>query len=340
MIYSFKNDYNTIASKEVMDNLIKYSEEQNIGYGCDYHTENAIKLIKKELNDDNVQIHLLIGGTSTNTIAISSILRPYEAVIAVKTAHINVHETGAIEATGHKIITTQGDNGKITVKEIKEICALHNDNHMVMPRVVYISNSTEIGTIYTLSELKAIYEVCHELGLYLYLDGARLASALTSEVNDIALNDLTKYTDMFYIGATKNGGAIGEALIIVNDDLKKNMDYMIKNKAGLLAKGFITGIVFETLFTDKLYFKYGKNANICAMYIKNELLNLGYKLKYDTYTNQIFVILPNNVIEKIKDDYLFEIQEKYEDSMFIRLCCSYDTKLEMCKNFINDLKRK
>lgn len=338
MIYSFKNDYNTIASKEILDAITKYSDEQNIGYGCDYHTKNAVSLIKKAIKNDNADIHLLIGGTSTNTIAISSVLRPFQAVIGVSTAHINVHETGAIEATGHKVITVSGVDGKITSAEIIEVLKKHTDNHMVMPKMVYISNSTEVGTIYSLEELKDLYKTCKKLGLYLYLDGARLASALTASTNDIKLSDLAKYTDMFYIGATKNGAPIGEALVIINDDLKHHMDYMIKNKAGLLAKGYITGIVFETLFTEDLYFKYGRIANEAAMYLKKELKNLGYELTSDSYTNQLFVKFPNDLIKRIKDDYLFEVEE-YQDYSIVRLCTSYNTKLDVCMDFIDYLKK-
>lgn len=338
MIYSFKNDYNTIASKEVMDNIIKYSSEQNIGYGEDYHTKNAIKLIKGALKNDNVDIRFLIGGTSTNVIAISSILRPYQAVIAVNSAHINVHETGAVEATGHKIITVSGIDGKITNEEIITVCESHRDNHMVMPKMVYISNSTEIGTIYKLDELKEIYETCKKYNLYLYLDGARLASALASNINDIELSDLVKYTDIFYIGATKNGGLLGEALVIVNDDLKLDIDYMIKNKTGLLAKGYINGIIFETLFSNDLYFKYGANANKCAMYIKDNLIKLGFNMVIDSYTNQLFFEIPNSILDKIKDDYLYEVQESLENSKVIRLCTSYNTNLDTCAKFIEKIQ--
>lgn len=339
MIYSFKNDYNTIACKEVMDNLCKYSEEQNIGYGEDYHSNNAKALIKKALNYEDCDIHFLIGGTSTNMIVISHALRPYEAVIAVNSGHINVHETGAVEGSGHKIITVLGENGKIRAKDIEECMNEYGDYHMVMPKMVYISNSTEIGTIYTKKELMDIYSTCKKYNLYLFLDGARLGSALTCDINDITLNDLCMFTDIFYIGGTKNGGALGEALVIINDELKKSFKFMIKNKAGLLAKGFINGIIFETLFTDDLYFKNAINANTCAKYIKEELCKLGFKLYNDSHTNQLFVIMDNKLIDRIKEDYLFEIQSSNDKNSVIRLCTSYNTTIEVCKDFIKYLTK-
>ena len=335
---NFRNDYSDIAHPDILDLLYKSRNEQNIGYGLDYHSVNAQNLIKKELNNNNVDIHFLVGGTSCNKIVISHVLRPYEAVISVSIGHINVHETGAIEASGHKILTTNGVNGKITKEEIIQIVRSHTDEHMVKPKMVYISNSTEIGTIYNKKELEEIYSVCKDLDLYLYLDGARLGVALTSDENDLTLEDVSKLTDLFYIGGTKNGAMLGEALVIINDKLKDNFRYSIKQNGGMLAKGFIAAIQFEALFSNNLFFKLANSANELANLLKTNLINLGVKLAFNSPTNQQFIILDNHTVDKLKENYRFEIWEKLRDKTAIRLVTSWMTTTEDVLRFIADIK--
>lgn len=335
---SFKNDYSEIAHKNILDLLYKASNEQNNGYGLDEHSIKAKELIKDQIKKENVDIHFLIGGTSCNKIVISHILRPHQAVISVASGHINVHETGAIEATGHKVLTVKGVNGKITKEEIIEVVRTHTDEHMVMPKMVYISNSTEIGTIYNKNELEEIYSVCKELDLYLYLDGARLGVALTSNENDLTLEDIANLTDIFYIGGTKNGAMIGEALVITNDNLKAYFRYSIKLNGGMLAKGFIVGIQFEALFSNNLFFDLAKNANEKAILLKKGLQELGIKLAFNSPTNQQFLILDDDIVSELKKNYNFEIWEKQKGKTTIRLVTSFATTSEAVTKLLEDLK--
>lgn len=241
-MYSFKNDYSEGAHPRILEALMENNMEQAEGYGVDTYTEQAIKLLKEKICRDDIDIHLLTGGTQTNLTAISAFLRPHEAAIAANTGHILVHETGAIEATGHKVISIDVNDGKLSPENINPILELHADEHMVKPKLVYISNPTEIGSIYSTSELEKLSAFCKEKNLILYVDGARLGSALCSKDNDMKLSDLGRYSDAFYIGGTKNGALMGEALVICNDLLKEEFRFIIKQKGGLLAKGRVLGI--------------------------------------------------------------------------------------------------
>ena len=232
MMYSFKNDYSEGALPAIMELLNKSNFEQTNGYGEDYFCEEAKKKIKDRLQYKACDVHFLVGGTQTNLTVIASALRPYEAVIAADTGHINVHETGAIEASGHKVLTVKGTDGKVTSEAVRKVVLDHEDEHMVKPTMVYISNATEIGTMYLKEELQELYATCKELGLYLFMDGARLGSALMAQNNNITWEDLCSLCDVFYIGGTKNGTLFGEALVIVNEELKKDFRYMIKQRGG------------------------------------------------------------------------------------------------------------
>ncbi len=229
-MYSFKNDYSEGAHPRILEALIKCNMEQSEGYGEDIFTARAIKLIKEKIRREDVDVHLLVGGTQTNLTALSAFLRPHEAVIAADTGHVLVHETGAIEATGHKVISVDVENGKLTRKNIEAVIEEHTDEHMVKPKLVYISNSTEIGTIYKREEVEELSEVCKKHDLYLYVDGARLGSALCSNENNMKIYELAQLVDAFYIGGTKGGALIGEALVICRDTLKKDFRYHIKQK--------------------------------------------------------------------------------------------------------------
>lgn len=339
MVYNFINDYAVIAHKKVLDKLIACAQEQNKGYGYDVHTAQAKKNIKKEIGNDNVDIYFLTGGTQTNLTLISGILRPFEAVICAETGHINVHETGAIEGRGHKCLICESKDAKVTVQGILNVLDTHKDEHMVKPKMVYISNATELGTFYTLAEIKALYEVCQAHNLYLYLDGARLASALTAEGNDLSLKDITKYCDAYYIGGTKNGGYIGEALVIVTDSIKPDFNYHIKHCGAMLAKGFVGAIPFEVLFEDGLYYAIGQSENECAALITKEMKKLGYKFYAESKTNQIFPLVTSAQKKYIEKAYGFETWTALnEDEYVIRLVTSFDTTKEICLFFIDYLK--
>lgn len=338
--YSFKNDYSEGAHPSILNSLIESNLEQTTGYGFDDYCTLAKKLLTQKLNNESVDIHFVPGGTQANLIVISSILRPFESVIATNSGHINVHETGAIEATGHKVCAGKLRNdGKLRVSDIEEILKEHTDEHMVKPKMVYISNSTEVGTIYNKKELSAIYNFCKENNLYLFLDGARLGSALCAEENDLTLEDLTKLTDAFYIGGTKNGALIGEAIILNNDNLKNDFRYNIKQRGALLAKGKILGIQFIELFKENLFFELAKHANEMALKLNNGLRELGIEFLNNSTTNQIFPIIPNNLMKELEKYYHFTYWAPVDENRScIRLCTSWATNENAVEDFIKDVK--
>lgn len=331
---NFKNDYNKIAHKRILEAMLNYNESTYVGYGLDDLSEQAKKEIKKYINS-NVDIHFLVGGTSANKIVIAHSLRPYEAVISVETGHICVHETGAIEATGHRIIEVLGVNGKITCDSIERVVKTHADEHMVSPKMVYITQATEIGTLYSKEELIAISNTCKELGLYLFLDGARLAVGL--DKSDITLDDLAKYTDVFYIGGTKNGALLGEAVVISNEEIKKNFRYSIKQNGGMYAKGFVAGIQFYELFKDGLYFDLGHNSNSMADLLASGLEARGIKLEYPNVTNQLFVNVSNELYDKLSEFVLFELWTDKGDCKVVRFVTNFSTTKEKIDEFFTEL---
>ena len=336
---SFKNDYREGALPEIMEALVNSNLEQTVGYGKDKYWATAVEKIKNKINQPDAQVHFLVGGTQTNQTCISAFLRSYEAVIGVKTAHINVHETGAIEATGHKVVIVEGIDGKVTPQDIRAAVAYHEDEHMVKPKMVYISDSTEIGTIYYKKELEAISACCKELGLYLYLDGARLGSALTAEGNDLTLEDIAALTDAFYIGGTKNGALFGEAVVLVNPELQREFRYSIKQHGGMLAKGRLLGIQFDRLFTDDLFFKAAAHANQMAMKLKLGLAECGVKFLADSVTNQQFSIFTEEETKILNREFLFERFGTTEDGKnVLRFCTSWATKEENVEHLISTVK--
>ena len=338
-MYSFRNDYSEGAHSRILNALVETNLEQTEGYSTDFYTEKAIDLLKKKIDCEDVDIHLLVGGTQVNLTAISAFLRPHQAAIGADTSHINCHETGAIEATGHKVITMKTDDGKLTVDLVQKVVDTHTDEHMVQPKLVYISDSTEVGTLYTKSELEQLHKCCRKNNLLLYLDGARLGSALVSQENDLTLADITKLVDAFYIGGTKNGALFGEALIICNNALKEDFRYFIKQKGGLLAKGRLLGIQFEELFKDDLYFEIARHANKMAILLKNALKEKGYEFLTNSSSNQQFPILPNEMIEKLSEKYSFNIERVIDNNnTAIRLVTSWATNEANVLEFIEDLK--
>ncbi|MEH6995832.1 aminotransferase class I/II-fold pyridoxal phosphate-dependent enzyme [Neobacillus drentensis] len=339
-MYSFKNDYSEGAHPRILNALIETNLVQDEGYGEDRYSKEAIKLIKEKIESSNVDIHFISGGTQTNLIAISAFLRPHEAAIAVSSGHILGHETGAIEATGHKIISVIGKNGKLSPPDLQGVLDGHPDEHMVKPKLVYISNSTEIGSIYTKSELQDLHDFCQRNQLILYMDGARLGSALCSEENDLQLSDFPKLVDAFYIGGTKNGALIGEALVICRDSLKEDFRYHIKQKGALLAKGRLMGIQFLELFRDNLFFDLANHANKMTGLIRDELNNANVKFLTHSPSNQLFPILPNAVITELQNKYAFHVWEKIDsDSSAIRIVTSWATKEAEVNSLTEDLKK-
>ncbi|MDF3000015.1 MAG: threonine aldolase [Bacillota bacterium] len=338
-MYSFLCDYSEGAHPQILDALNRTNLEQTDGYGMDPHCQEAVALIQRHIGKEDAHIHFFVGGTQTNLTAISAFLRPHHAVIAASTAHIQVHETGAIEATGHKILLKSSADGKLTPADIQAALDEHEDEHMAKPKLVYISNSTEIGSIYSKAELEQLSTICRENGLILYMDGARLGSALSSSENDITLQDIAALVDAFYIGGTKNGALMGEALVICRHDLKEDFRYHIKQRGGLLAKGRLLGIQFEELFRDQLYFKLAAHANRMAELLNNCFLDLNCSFLTHSPSNQIFPILPNHIIEKLEEDYSFYRWKRTDDAhSAIRLVTSWATEEKDVQRFIDQLK--
>ncbi len=338
-MYSFKNDYSEGAHPRILNALVEANLEQVEGYGEDLYTAKAVELMKRRIKRSDIDIHLLSGGTQTNLTAISAFLRSHEAAIAANTGHILVHEAGSIEATGHKVISIPVKDGKLTPEHIKAAIEEHTDEHMVKPKLVYISNPTEIGTIYRKKELEQLSRLCKENNLFLYVDGARLGSALCAKENDMDLADLGALVDAFYIGGTKNGALLGEALVICRDSLKEDFRFHMKQKGALLAKGSVLGIQFLELFKDDLYFEVARHANEMADLLKSAFINLGYPFLTDSPTNQIFPILPNGLISKLEKKYAFYIWSKFdEEQSSIRLVTSWATREDVVLEFIEDLK--
>lgn len=338
-MYCFNNDYSEGAHPRIMEAIIEASLDQHDGYSMDTHTEHAMELIKKEIKRDDVDIHIIVGGTQTNMITISAALRPYQAVIAAETGHINVHETGSIESTGHKVLTQPAPDGKLTPELIQKTLDWHTDEHMVQPKMVYISNTTEIGTQYTLAELEALSRFCRQHDLYLFLDGARLGAALTSPVNDLSLADIARLTDVFYIGGTKNGALFGEALVITHSNLKPDFRFMIKQKGAMLAKGFLLGIQFEELFQNNLFYEMASHANEMALILRKAFCDCGFSFFSDSVTNQQFPILPNELIGKLRENYQFQNQQAVDaDHTAVRFVTSWATKETAVRQFVADLK--
>jgi len=340
-MYSFNNDYSEGAHPKILEALAVASCEQNNAYGNDSHSINAAMKIKQLVGCEDVDVHFMEGGTQTNMTAISAFLRPYEAVVSALTGHVNGHETGAVEATGHKILTVDTADGTLTPELVQCILDNYTNEHMVKPKLVYISDSTEIGTIYTKAALVNLSNFCKANHLYLYLDGARLGAALTCAENDLTIQELSKLTDAFYIGGTKNGALFGEALVICNPSLKENFRYMLKQKGAMLAKGMVLGVQFEELFANNLYFDMATHANEMANQLRITIENAGFEFLAKSPTNQLFPILPNWLIEKLQQEFEFQLWQKISGSTSaIRLVTSWATPESAVKDFVqsfNDL---
>lgn len=328
----FDSDYMEGCAPEILERLSKINFEKNVGYGTDEYCESAKQKIRASCGLPNAEVRFLVGGTQTNTIVISGILRSWQGVISADTGHIAVHESGAIEATGHKVITLPHKDGKLEAAAVESyLKTFHtdaNNEHMARPGMVYISHPTEYGTLYTKDELKNLKSVCKKIKIPLFIDGARLGYGLAAE-NDVTLRDIAKYSDVFYIGGTKVGALFGEAVVISNPDLIPHLTTTIKQHGGLLAKGWLLGVQFDTLFTDNLYMKISKNAIDMAMYLKTELKKKGIKLYNNSKTNQQFVIYENEKLKALSKKVGYGFWEKYDDThTVIRLATSWATTRE------------
>lgn len=339
----FNNDYNRTAHPKVLEALMEIEEESFAGYGLDSLCEEAKKEIKKYLKRDEAEVHFLVGGTQTNMIALDAMLRPYQSIISADTGHIQVHETGAVERLGHKVQILSGKDGKISDSQVEALAREYKESeikeHITMPKVVYLSFPTELGTIYTKKELEKIKAVCEKYGLFLFVDGARLSYGLAAENNDVKVEDLAEVSDLFYFGGTKCGAMFGEALVIGNRVLQESFRSYMKQNGALLAKGWLLGVQFHALFKDGLYFEIAKPAIQQAKRIKEAFLKKGFSLAVDSPTNQQFVILGEAEIEKISKNYVMEIGEKTENGRVVRFCTSWATKDEEVDALVKEIER-
>lgn len=329
----FNNDYAEGAHPKVMERLLLTNMEQTVGYGEDPYCEAAREKVRKACQAPDADVHFLVGGTQANMTVISAALRPHQGAVCVQTGHINVHETGAVEATGHKVLALEGTDGKIKASQVQEMWKEHwadgAHEHIVQPKLVYISHPTELGTLYTKQELTDLRAVCDACGMYLFLDGARLAYGLAAEGTDVTLADIAALTDVFYIGGTKSGALFGECVVIKRREIKEDFRYMIKQKGGMLAKGRLLGVQFDTLFEGNLYVEMGRHADRLAMKLKNGLKEKGYHFYIDSITNQQFVIVDNEKLQEIEKNFGVNYEKRLDENhMVIRICTSWATKEE------------
>ncbi|KAL0935689.1 beta-eliminating lyase [Colletotrichum truncatum] len=334
--YSFLDDYSEGAHPALLKAILSSNSSQEAGYGGDTYCDIARQRIRRHLGRDDVGIFFVPSGTSANAISIAACLRPHEAVIAASSGHIVTRETGAVEASGHKIINVAPLDGKLTPQSIQRAM---DDNwhfpHMAKPRLVYISNATEIGTIYTRSELAAIKEVCEKNQLILFLDGARIGTALASKANDMTLQDVLELTDIFWIGGTKNGALLGEAVVVKDARLATEYEFFVKQHGSLLAKSRIMGAQFAELFKDDLYFDLARQANLCAETLSSGVAAAGFSVYAVTETNQVFAVLPLGLIKVLQEHFKFYVWEKRgDDEAVVRLLTTWATEATEVEKFV------
>lgn len=338
MKYKFLNDYSEGCHPLILKNLAKSNLSQQAGYGNDDLSERAVSKIRTACKNESVEVHFVAGGTLANLLVIGSLLKPYESVISAESGHINTHEAGAIEATGHKIEYVRTDDGKLTVSAITRLLMKFPKYHTVKPRMVYISNSTELGTVYSKEELEDIYRYCSKNDLLVYMDGARLAMALVA--SELTLADISRLCDVFYIGGTKCGALLGEAVVICNPALQPDFKYNVKQRGALLAKGRVLGAQFDTLFTNDLIFDLAKHANAMAAKLATAFRELGYHFLCPPQSNQVFPVLKFSLIKKLSLKYeFFEWEEMDEEHSAVRLVTSWATEEKVVNKFIADLKK-
>ena len=338
----FASDYQEGAAPEILARLQETNWDQTAGYGEDEYSESARNKIREACQAPNAEIHFLVGGTQANATVIDTVLRPYQGVVAATTGHVNVHEAGAIEYGGHKVLAVPEEDGKLTARALEAFVKNYwddaNREHMVMPGLVYLSQPTEMGTLYTLAELEAIKAVCTAYKLPLFVDGARLAYALGTPENDVTLPDLARLCDVFYIGGTKCGALFGEAVVFPQPGFVPHFFTMVKQHGALVAKGRITGLQFETLFTDGLYEKLGRHGIAMARKIRTALLEKGYELPYPAPTNQLFLLLDKKKADELAERVVLGFGTEWPDGrLLMRICTSWATKEENVERLLEIL---
>lgn len=338
----FDQDYTEGAHPKILERLVETNMIQAPGYGNDKYSEQASKYIKSECECDEVDIHFLSAGTQTNTIVIASALRPHQGVIAADSGHIQTLETGAIEAVGHKILLLETEEGKINAKQVETLCENYWNNdanmHKVQPAMLQIANPTEVGTLYTKSELKELSEVSKKYKLKFFVDGARLGYGLAAKTNDLTMKNMAELTDVFYIGGTKNGALLGEAVVISDPYLKRDFRSIMKQKGALLAKGRLLGIQFEMLFKDNLYIEIADYAVKQAMRIKNALVDKKISFKYENNSNQLFPILSDEMIHHLAKNFKILVMDAEDEKHhLVRICTSWGTKEENVDFLIKEI---
>ena len=338
-IYRFHDDYSEGAHPRVLELLGASNLRQEAGYGEDALSARAIALLRGAIGQPHAAVHLLSGGTQTNLVALAAMLRPFESVVAAASAHIAVHETGAIEATGHKVHALPSTDGKLDPAQVRELVAQHHDEHMVRPRVVFVSQPTELGTLYSARELEALAATCRELGLHLYLDGARLPAALASTACDLPLPRLAALVDVFYLGGTKNGALLGEALVIAKPGLQADFRFHLKQRGALLAKGRVLGAQFAALLEDDLYLQLARHANAMAARLADGLRAAGVGFLGEPVTNQVFPILPDAAIARLRERFGFHAWGRVDAGRSaIRLVTSWATPESAVDGFLDMLR--
>ena len=345
MIY-FNSDYLEGAHSAIMERMMETNMMQTVGYSCDEICDSARAKVRAACNAPEADVHFLVGGTQTNTTVIAALLRPWQGVVSAVSGHINCHETGAIESTGHKVIALPTPDGKLTAKQVKDYVEWQkndeSEEHIVQPGMVYISHPTETGMLYSKAELTEIFHTCREYGLPLYIDGARLGYGLTADGNDLTLPEIARLCDVFYIGGTKVGALFGEAVVIMNEKYKKDFRFMIKQRGGMLAKGRLLGIQFDTLFTDDLYTKIARNANDMAYQIRDIFVSNGYPLLFDSPTNQQYPIISDEELAILGKNFGYEYWERVDETHSgVRFCGSWATtqeQVDALREAVNVLK--
>ena len=337
----FECDYTTGAHPKILEALVNTNGEACPGYGVDEHCEHARDMLRALCQAPEAGVHFLVGGTQANTTVIAAALRPHQGALCAETGHINTHESGAIESTGHKVLALPAENGKITARQIHDYCEAHHSNpaweHMVQPGLVYLSQPTELGTVYTLAELEEVSQTARRWKLPLFVDGARLACGLAA--SDVALPDLARLCDVFYLGGTKAGLLFGEAVVITNPALNHDFRYLIKQRGGMLAKGRLLGVQFETFLKDGLFLEIGRQEVAQAMRLREAFLAKGWDLFVDSASNQQFPILPNGAVAVLRHKYSFEVWEKVDQAhTAVRFCTSWSTTDQDVDALIADIQ--
>ena len=332
-MYLFHNDYNEICHPQVLKRMQQAAPLQMDGYSEDAFCQSAAAKIRKLCGREDIAVHFLVGGTQTNLTVIAAALRPHQGVICASSGHIHVHETGAIEATGHKVLALDSEDGKIRAEQIRKCVEDHwadaSHEHIAQPKMVYISHPTELGTTYSLQELEGISRVCREKGLYLFVDGARLGYALAAQDADVTLQDLTRLTDAFYIGGTKVGAMFGEAVVITSPAISEDFRYIIKQRGGMLAKGWLLGLQFDALLDDDLYMRISRHADALADRLRDTLRRKGCPFVVESRTNQVFVILPDDDLKKLGENFSYCYWGRVDEShSAVRFCTSWASTKE------------